>query len=86
MFFVDYYGAVEYNKNDAVRVKLIENGGVLMKNPWEEISLADYESHMKLYSVMQLQAMNEMMKRQLDTYSISSVMILGIAGGNGIPC
>lgn len=29
-----------------------------MKNPWEEISLTDYENHMKLDSVMQLQAMN----------------------------
>lgn len=55
-----------------------------MKNPWEEISLADYENHMKLDSVMQLQAMNEMMKGQLDAYPISSVMILGIAGGNGL--
>lgn len=33
-----------------------------MKNPWEEIPLADYENHMKLDSVRQLQAMNEMMK------------------------
>lgn len=55
-----------------------------MKNPWEEISLTDYENHMKLDSVMQLQAMNEMMKDQFDTYPISSVMILGIAGGNGL--
>lgn len=55
-----------------------------MKNPWEEISLADYENHMKLNSVMQLQAMNEMMKGQLEAYPISSVMILGIAGGNGL--
>ena len=55
-----------------------------MKNPWEEIPLADYENHMKLDSVMQLQAMNEMMKGQFDAYSISSVMILGIAGGNGL--
>lgn len=55
-----------------------------MKNPWEEISLRDYENHMKLDSVMQLQAMNEMMKGQFDTYPISSVMILGIAGGNGL--
>lgn len=55
-----------------------------MKNPWEEISLADYENHMKLDSVMQLQAMNEMMKGQFDTYSISSVIIFGIAGGNGL--
>ncbi len=55
-----------------------------MKNPWEEISLADYENHMKLDSVMQLQTMNEMMKVQFNTYHISSVMVLGIAGGNGL--
>lgn len=55
-----------------------------MKNPWEEIPLNDYENHMKLDSVMQLQAMNEMMKGQFDAYSISSVIILGIAGGNGL--
>ena len=55
-----------------------------MRNPWEEISLADYENHMKLDSVMQLQAMNEMMRGQFDTYPISSVVILGIAGGNGL--
>lgn len=46
-----------------------------MKNPWEEISLTDYENHMKLDSVKQLQAMNEMIKGQFDAYSISSVMI-----------
>lgn len=55
-----------------------------MKNPWEEIPLSDYENHMKLDSVMQLQAMNEMMKGQFDAYPISKVMILGIAGGNGL--
>lgn len=55
-----------------------------MKNPWEEIQLTDYESHMKLDSVMQLQAMNEMMKDQFITYPVSSIMILGIAGGNGL--
>lgn len=55
-----------------------------MKNPWEEIPLADYENHMKLDSVRQLQALNEMMKGQFDMYSVSSVMILGIAGGNGL--
>lgn len=46
-----------------------------MKNPWQEITLADYENHMKLDSVMQLQAMNKMMKGQFDAYSISSVII-----------
>ena len=35
-----------------------------MKNPWEEIPLADYENHMQSDSVMQLQAMNELMKQQ----------------------
>lgn len=55
-----------------------------MKNPWEEISLSDYENHMKLDSVMQLQAMNEMMKGQFNDYPISDVMILGVAGGNGL--
>lgn len=55
-----------------------------MKNPWEEISLADYENHMKLNSVMQLQALNQMMKGQFESYPVSDVMILGIAGGNGL--
>lgn len=55
-----------------------------MANPWEEISLSDYENHMKLDSVMQLQNMNQMMKEQFNTYPVSSVMILGIAGGNGL--
>lgn len=55
-----------------------------MKNPWEEISIADYENHMKFASVMQLQTMNEMMKDQFNSYPVSSVMILGVAGGNGL--
>lgn len=55
-----------------------------MTNPWKEISLSDYENHMKLDSVMQLQSMNQMMKSQFDAYPVSSVMILGIAGGNGL--
>lgn len=55
-----------------------------MKNPWEEIQLTDYESHMKLDSVMQLQTLNEMMKDQFNSYPVSSIMILGIAGGNGL--
>lgn len=55
-----------------------------MANPWEEIPLSDYENHMKSDSVMQLQAMNRMMKEQFDAFPVSSVMILGIAGGNGL--
>lgn len=55
-----------------------------MNNPWNDINLSDYESHMALDSVWQLQAMNQMMKGQLNKYDIQSVMILGIAGGNGL--
>ena len=55
-----------------------------MVHPWEVISLSDYESHMKLDSVMQLQSLNQMMKNQFHSYPVSSVMILGIAGGNGL--
>ena len=59
-------------------------GDNIMNNPWKDISLSDYESHMALDSVQQLQAMNQMMKGQLNQYDIQSAMILGIAGGNGL--
>ena len=55
-----------------------------MKNPWEEISLDDYENHMSLDSVRQLQAMNALMKEQFEAYSVGTAMVLGVAGGNGI--
>ena len=55
-----------------------------MNNPWEEISLDIYEKHMSLDSVRQLQAMNAIMKKQFETYPVNTVMILGIAGGNGL--
>lgn len=55
-----------------------------MHNPWEEIDLADYEKHMSLENVFQLQTMNKMMKEQFNLYSAKTVMILGIAGGNGL--
>ncbi len=53
-------------------------------NPWETISLSDYENHMSLDSVKQLQAMDEMMKTQLEGYPVTTAMIFGIAGGNGL--
>lgn len=55
-----------------------------MANPWEEIDLADYEAHMALDSVMQLQALSEITGRQLSDYPVSTAMILGVAGGNGL--
>ncbi|MCH5316674.1 MAG: methyltransferase type 11 [Eubacterium sp.] len=55
-----------------------------MRNPWEEINLNAYEAHMRLNSVFQIQTLNEMMKEQFYSYPVHSVMILGIAGGNGL--
>ena len=53
-------------------------------NPWEDISLSDYENHMSLESVRQLQTLNEMMKDQLEQFEVSTCMILGVAAGNGL--
>ena len=55
-----------------------------MSNPWEEIGLDDYEKHMSLDSVRQLQAMNSIMKEQFSAYSVDTAMVLGVAGGNGL--
>ena len=55
-----------------------------MRNPWVGITLSDYENHMKLGSVGQLQVLNRIMADQLYRYNTASVMILGIAGGNGL--
>lgn len=54
------------------------------ENPWESISLRDYEEHMKLDNVRQLQTLNLLMKEQIEQYPIASLIILGIAGGNGL--
>ena len=54
------------------------------RNPWNKINLDDYENHMKLDSVQQLQQLNQMMKRQWDTYPVETAMLLGVAGGNGL--
>ena len=55
-----------------------------MGNPWLEISLSDYESHMSLASVRQLQALNRAMRQQLTQYPVTGAVILGVAGGNGL--
>ena len=55
-----------------------------MSNPWEDISLSDYENHMSLDSVKQLQAMNSIMKKQFGAYPVDTAMVLGVAGGNGL--
>ena len=55
-----------------------------MSNPWEDIALSDYENHMSLDSVMQLQTMNSIMKEQFEAYDVDTAMVLGVAGGNGL--
>lgn len=55
-----------------------------MDNPWCEIALSDYEDHMSLASVGQLQVLNAVMKTQLELHPVASVIILGLAGGNGL--
>lgn len=55
-----------------------------MANPWEEIELDVYESHMSLDSVRQLQTLDRMMRNQLEAYPVRTAMILGVAGGNGL--
>ncbi len=55
-----------------------------MKNPWQEIELSDYENHMKLESVYQLQTLSSIMREQLYEHSVRTAMILGVAGGNGL--
>ncbi len=55
-----------------------------MSNPWEEISLDDYEKHMSLDSVRQLQALDSIMKEQFAAYPVETSAVLGIAGGNGL--
>lgn len=55
-----------------------------MSNPWEKIKLSDYENHMKLDSVLQLQALNQMMRKQFSQFPAKTIMVLGIAGGNGL--
>lgn len=53
-------------------------------HPWEKISLSDYEAHMSLDEVFQLQQLSEILCAQLSDYPVTTAAILGIAGGNGL--
>lgn len=55
-----------------------------MSNPFLEIPIEIYEKHMSLDSVQQLQTLNGIMRDQLNRYDVSTGMILGVAGGNGL--
>ena len=84
-----YYNDFMWNKRYAKVISFEQAVQLLQskdnkKNPWEEISLETYEKHMSLDSVKQLQLMNRIMKSQFEDYPVDTVMILGIAGGNGL--
>jgi hypothetical protein len=55
-----------------------------MSNPWLNITLADYEGHMKSAEVQQLDVLSELFAEALACCRPSSVAVLGIAGGNGL--
>lgn len=55
-----------------------------MINPWKNIDLKIYESHMALDNICQLQALNVITRDQLRSHEYGHVAILGIAGGNGL--
>lgn len=54
-----------------------------MKNPWLEIPLSDYESHMSLPEVAQAQLLAGIFSEHLAVHSPGSVAVAGCAGGNG---
>jgi len=53
-------------------------------NPWTEIPLDDYESHMSHTSVGQAALLNRLTKKYLDITKPKTAIFLGIAGGNGL--
>ena len=55
-----------------------------MNNPWHDIELQTYEAHMQLESVQQLQTLDSIMEEQFALCDAKQIMILGIAGGNGL--
>lgn len=54
------------------------------RSAWETMPLAVYEAHMTHETVAQAQALNALMKQQLNDNPCKSCAILGIAGGNGL--
>ncbi|WP_058300247.1 class I SAM-dependent methyltransferase [Gorillibacterium timonense] len=53
-------------------------------HPWKSVPLKDYEAHMSLPGVHQLQTLNAIMKDQLNRYPVETAAIAGVAGGNGL--
>lgn len=54
-----------------------------MNNPWLEIPLSDYESHMSLPTIAQAEMLAAQFSDALLRFSPESVAVIGCAGGNG---
>ena len=55
-----------------------------MEKPGTGSPLADYEAHMSLENVAQLQAMDALMERQFRLGAAETALVFGVAGGNGV--
>lgn len=55
----------------------------VMRNPWLDIPLADYESHMALPDIGQARLLSDVFATALSKHAPRSVAVLGCAGGNG---
>jgi SAM-dependent methyltransferase len=55
-----------------------------LTNPWNTISLADYEAHMALPTVGQAALIANELSRAGEAHGPASIAVLGCAGGNGL--
>ena len=53
-------------------------------NLWSNIPLSEYEGHMSNDNVRQLEALESVFSEKIEEYAPKSLMIWGIAGGNGL--
>lgn len=53
-------------------------------SPWQEIPLADYETHMQHSTVGQIALLNALTKKYADSIKPAVAIFLGVAGGNGL--
>ena len=54
-----------------------------MRNPWLDIPLADYESHMALPEIGQAQMLADELESAVRRYTPNSLAVVGCSGGNG---
>jgi len=55
-------------------------------NPWLQIPLSDYESHMALPAVDQARLIADVLRSEIEEHTPATLAVLGCAGGNGLDC